>query len=121
MTLFFHYSIFLSEMSEITNFHDPESYDETPDSSEDEGFDRTSSNASDYVYHRQVEEKKKWDKFSTTVESDISASEQHTDFIKKASVALKLITAFIVFGVVLTAGVISKGALLFIIAQVRLF
>ena len=42
-------------MSEITNFHDPESYDETPDSSEDEGFDRTSSNASDYVYHRQVE------------------------------------------------------------------
>ena len=107
-------------MSEITNFYDPESSNETLDSSEDEGFDRTSSNASDYVYHRQVEEKKKWDKFSTTVESDISASEQHTDFIKKASVALKLITAFIVFGVVLTAGVISKGALLFIIAQVRL-
>ena len=42
-----------------------------------------------------------------------------TDFIKKASVALKLITGFIVFAVVLTAGAVSKGALLFMVAQVK--
>ena len=75
--------------------------------------------ASEYNYVRPVEEKKSWDKFATTLEAGGSASEQHTDFIKKASVALKLITGFIVFAVVLTAGAVSKGALLFMVAQVR--
>ena len=75
--------------------------------------------ASEYNYVRPVEEKKSWDKFATTLESGGSASEQHTDFIKKASVALKLITGFIVFAVVLTAGAVSKGALLFMVAQVK--
>ena len=74
--------------------------------------------ASEYNYVRPVEEKKSWDKFATTLEAGGSASEQHTDFIKKASVALKLITGFIVFAVVLTAGAVSKGALLFMVAQV---
>ena len=75
--------------------------------------------ASEYNYVRPVEEKKSWDKFATTLEAGGSASEQHTDFIKKASVALKLITGFIVFAVVLAAGAVSKGALLFMVAQVQ--
>ena len=107
----------------MITFHDPESYDDSDSSSGNEidRASRVSSNASDYIYVRQVEEKKSWDKFATTLEAGGSASEQHTDFIKKASVFLKLITTFIVFGVVLTAGVVSKGALLFMIAQVCIY
>ena len=46
-----------------------------------------------------------------------SASEQHTDFIKKASICLKLMTIFVTFIVVLVAGGVSKGALIFMLAQ----
>ena len=47
-----------------------------------------------------------------------SASEQHTDFIKKASIGLKLLTILLSFAVVLVAGCVSKGALFFMIAQI---
>ena len=57
--------------------------------------------ASDYVYHKKVEEKKNWDKFVSTLEEAGSASEQHIDWIKRASVALKLLTITITFLVVL--------------------
>ena len=87
------------------------SSDSNGDSSSDE-TDRSS-----YIYHRQVEEKKKWDKFVSTLIESGSASEQHTDFIKKASVALKIFTILGTFGMVLAGGVVSKGALIFMVAQ----
>ena len=89
----------------------------SPDTSGDE-TDR-SSLASDYHYIRQVEEKKKWDKFVSNEAEAGSASEKHTDLIKKASIFLKLLTTFICFSVVLVAGSVAKGSLLFMIAQVR--
>lgn len=91
-----------------------------PDSSEDEEdeveTDRTSE-ASFYHYQRAVEEIKPWDKFKTTMTEAGSASEKHTEFIKKASVTLKVLTCTLTFLVVLTAGVVSKGATFFMVAQ----
>ncbi len=66
-----------------------------------------------------MEEKKKWDKFVSTEAEAGSASEKHTDLIKKASVALKIITSGIVFLVVLSSGVIAKAATFFIVAQMN--
>ncbi len=58
-----------------------------------------------------------WDKFKqTTVESQ-SASEKNKDFVERSSVALKIITVFIVFSVILLAATVAKGALFFIVAQ----
>ena len=92
------------------------------DSSDDEfgSGDETdrSSLASDYVYLRQVEEKKNWDKFVQTAPEAGSASEKHTDWYKKAAVALKLISTSITFAVVLVGGSVSKGALFFMLAQI---
>ena len=95
------------------------SFEDEDNSSGDEGVTRSESIASEYVYQKPVEEKKSWDKYVTTRESGGSASEKHTDFIQKGSVVMKLITIFVTFVGVLMAGVISKGALLFIIAQVK--
>ena len=92
--------------------------EENDSSSEDEGLGRSCSDASDNFYQKPIEEKKPWDKYLTTKDSGGSASEKHTDFIRKAEVGLKIITILVTFCVVLTAGVVSKGALLFIIAQV---
>ena len=95
------------------------SFEDEENSSGDELPARSESIASEYVYQKPVEEKKSWDKYVTTRESGGSASEKHTDFIQKGSVVMKLVTIFVTFVGVLMAGVISKGALLFIIAQVR--
>ena len=92
--------------------------EENDSSSEDEGLASSCSDASDNFYKKPIEEKKPWDKYLTTKDSVGSASEKHTDFIRKAEVGLKIITILVTFCVVLTAGVVSKGALLFIIAQV---
>ena len=96
--------------------------EENDSSSEDEGLGRScsiTSIASDNFYQKPIEEKKPWDKYLTTKDAGGSASEKHNDFIRKAEVGLKIITIVVTFCVVLTAGVVSKGALLFIIAQVR--
>ena len=61
----------------------------------------------------------RWDAFNQTEDARSSASEKHTDFIKKASICLKITTTLFTFCVVLVAGGISKGALFFMIAQVR--
>ena len=61
---------------------------------------------------------KEWDKFEATEDEATSASEQHTDLIKKASVALKLITVTITFAVVFASAVVAKGATIFMVAQV---
>ena len=58
------------------------------------------------------------DAFVQNESSAGSASEQHTDFIKKASIGLKLLAILISFSVVLVAGCVSKGALFFMIAQI---
>ena len=77
-----------------------------------------SSIASDYIYVRHVEEKKKWDAFVQTAPEAGSASEKHTDWYRKAAVALKLITTSITFAVVLIGGSVAKGALFFMLAQI---
>ena len=92
--------------------------EENDSSSEDEGLGSSCSDASDNSYNKPIEEKKTRDKYLKTKDFGGSASENHTDFIRKAEVGLKLITILVTFCVVLTAGVVSKGALLFIIAQV---
>ena len=61
---------------------------------------------------------KEWDKFEATEDEATSSSEQHTDLIKKASVALKLITVTITFAVVFASAVVAKGATFFMVAQV---
>ena len=92
--------------------------EENDSSSVDEGLGSCCNNASDIFFKKPIDEKKPWDKYLTTKDSGGSASEKHTDFIRKAEVGLKIITILVTFCVVLTAGVVSKGALLFIIAQV---
>ena len=59
----------------------------------------------------------KWDEFVETSRDAGSASEKNTDFVIKASVALKLITMSLTFAMVLGAGVVFKGNLMFILAQ----
>ena len=92
--------------------------EENDSSSEDEGPGSSCSDASDNSYNKPIEEKKPRNKYLKTKDFGGSASENHTDFIRKVEVGLKLITILVTFCVVLTAGVVSKGALLFIIAQV---
>ena len=41
------------------------------------------------------------------------------DWIKKAAIAIKLLTMLIVFCVVLGAGIVSKGTLFFMLAQMK--
>ena len=84
-----------------------------------EEYARSQSNASEYAYKMPVERLESWDKYLTTKDVFVPASEKHTDFIQKGSVIMKVVTIFVTFVGVLMAGVISKGALLFIIAQVR--
>ena len=61
---------------------------------------------------------KAWDTPLTTNGAVVSASDLHTGFIRKAEVCLKIIFMFLSFCLILTTGVVSKGTLLFIIAQV---
>ena len=60
----------------------------------------------------------RWDAFNQNEEGRGSASEKHTDLIKKASYCLKITTALVTFILVFVAAVISKGALFFMIAQI---
>ena len=92
---------------------------EVDNSNGNEEHPRSQSNASEYAYKMPVERLESWDKYLTTKDVFVPASEKHTDFFKKASVLLKLATIFVTFVVVLGAGIIAKGALLFILAQVR--
>ena len=77
------------------------------------------SDKSEYHYERQIEKRKDWDKFTQNVHEAGSASEQHTDFIQKASIGLKLTTILVSFAVVLGGGVVSKASLFFMLAQIR--
>ena len=92
---------------------------EMDNSNGNEEYARSQSNASEYAYKMPVETLEPWDKYLTTKDVFVPASEKHTDFFKKASVLLKIATIFVTFVVVLGAGIIAKGALLFILAQVR--
>ena len=60
----------------------------------------------------------RWDAFEEKETSGGSASEKDTDWIKKTSVLLKVLSTVISFTVVLVAGCVSKGALFFMIAQI---
>ena len=60
----------------------------------------------------------RWDTFNQNEEGRSSASEMHTDLIKKASYCLKITTSIITFTLVFVAACISKGALFFMIANI---
>ena len=60
----------------------------------------------------------RWDAFNQNEEGRGSASEMHTDLIKKASYCLKITTSLITFILVFVAACISKGALFFMIANI---
>ena len=60
----------------------------------------------------------RWDAFNQNEEGRGSASEKHTDLIKKASYCLKITTGLVFFIIVFVAACISKGALFFMIAQI---
>ena len=60
----------------------------------------------------------RWDAFDQNEEGRGSASEMHTDLIKKASYCLKITTSLITFILVFVAACISKGALFFMIANI---
>ena len=60
----------------------------------------------------------RWDAFNQNEEGRGSASEKHTDLIKKASYCLKITTSLLAFCLVFVAATISKGALFFMIAQI---
>lgn len=72
---------------------------------------------SDYHFTPKKEELKRWDAFIQSEDESKSASEKNTDLIHKASIVLKILTILIVFGVVLIGAVVSKGSLLYMIAQ----
>ena len=95
----------------MATFEEPESFAEKNDSSTED--------ASDNFYLEPVAKTKAWDTPLTTKGVLVSASDLHTGFIRKGEVFLKIITILITFCVTLTTGVASKGALLFMIAQVR--
>ena len=59
-----------------------------------EEYARSQSNASEYAYKMPVETLESWDKYLTTKDVFVPASEKHTDFFKKASVLLKISTIF---------------------------
>ena len=82
--------------------------------------DGDSDQTSEYYYNQPREEYKGWDKFEQTEVSHGSASEQHTDLIKKASILLKLATILITFVVVLAGGMITKGAVFYMLSQISL-
>ena len=111
----FWYAVYLQSVAMAFQNHSYDSSDDELGSGDE--TDR-SSLASDYVYVRQVEEKKNWDKFVQTAPEAGSASEKHTDWYRKAAVALKLISTSITFAVVLVGGSVAKGALFFMLAQI---
>lgn len=74
----------------------------------------------EYHYEVKIEELKPWDKFVSNVAEAASDSEKHTNFIQKSAKFLKILSIIICFGVVLGGGVVSKGALLFMVAQTNI-
>ena len=98
----------------MVTFQEPLSFEVEIDSSSE--FEDPPSSAE--IYQKPIPKKQTWNKYMTTVDTDGSASEKHTDFNRKAEIGLKIITVFITFCVVLITGVVSKVSLLLIIAQV---
>jgi hypothetical protein len=98
----------------MVTFQESVSVEDEIDSSSD--FENLPSSAE--IYQKPIPKKQTWNKYITTVDTDGSASEKHTDFNRKAEIGLKIITVFITFCVVLITGVVSKVSLLLIIAQV---
>ena len=95
----------------MVTFQEPE--DEIDSSSD---FEDPPSSAG--IYQKPIPKKQTWNRYMSTLDTDGSASEKHTDFNRKAEIGLKIITIFITFCVVLITGVVSKVSLLLIIAQV---
>ena len=62
----------------------------------------------------------RWDAFNQTPDTGGSASEKHTDCIKKASYCIKIMMALLTFIVVLVAACFSKVTVFFMIAQIRI-
>ena len=72
-----------------------------------------------FKFEMPKEENENWDQFTQNEFSAGSASEKHTDLIKKAAVFLKCITIFITTSVVFVGGLLSKALVVFMVAQVQ--
>ncbi|TRY63908.1 hypothetical protein TCAL_11841 [Tigriopus californicus] len=72
---------------------------------------------SEYHFTPKKEVLKGWDAFIQSEDESKSASDKNTGLIKKASIVLKILTIIVVFGVVLIGALVSKGSLMFMLAQ----
>ena len=93
------------------NFYENDSVSDTEAESDD--------NKSDLEYYPRIEEKEKWDRFVSTKLAESSSSDKHRNLIKWAHVMLKIFTAIISFILVLVTGLVSKGTLFFMAAQMK--
>ena len=103
----------------MTSFEKMKSYEENLRIGKDFPI-QYGSNASDYVYEKTDNEMKSWEVPLSTKNGNVAAGEKQTGFVQKTALIMKSVTIFVDFLMILTAGVIAKGAILFIIAQVCL-
>ena len=74
---------------------------------------------SNFEYYPRIEEKEMWDCFVTTKLEESSSNDKHKKLIKWAHVTLKIFTAIITSLLVLLTGLVSKGTLFFMAAQMK--
>ena len=91
----------------------------TPEEKVDTARASTVSSPGIFKFVVPKEENENWDQFTQNEFSAGSASEKHTDLIKKAAVFLKCITIVITTSVVFTGGLLSKALVVFMVAQVQ--
>lgn len=72
-----------------------------------------------YGSRRSVQETKAWDVFRTVPPSNSSLSEDSQKFLELTIKCLKVFTYLLTFGVVLAAGVITKGLVLLMTSQLK--
>lgn len=94
-------------------------YDHLHEEPDEECVDEVSRANFEFHYEKRKEQRKTWDKFVTNDQGSVSASEKKRKSIKKQSVILKLLTIVVTFSITLICGLVSKGALFLIVAQVN--
>ena len=78
------------------------------------------SNTSEHFFEKTDNEMTSNEVPLSTKNGSVAAGEKYTGFVQKTALIMKSVTIFVDFLMILTAGVIAKGAILFIIAQVCL-
>ena len=83
-------------------------------------FPQSSPIPEEFQYEMPKDEVKSWDQFTQNEFAQGSASEKHTNLIKKAAILLKCVTIVVTFTAVIVGGVVSKGMVFFMLAQVKM-